>query len=490
MKTLRLLERSKSFWFIFTNLLLFFLLRLPSLFEPYWYGDEGIYQVLGMGINNGRTLYQQIFDNKPPLLYIFYGLFNGDQFYLRLTSLIFGLFAVITFFYLAKKLFKKNNAVYISTFLFTVLFGLPIIEGNIANAENFMLFPILSALYLAIDHINTKLERKMFFWSGIILGIAFLFKIVAVFDFLALLTFLLIIRTPKILGRKLKSQLFLELKELYSLIIGFLIPIIVTAVYFISINAYSDFITATFFSNIGYVGYHNKLIIPQGFLILKLILLGFFALFVFAKRNKLSTETIFIWIWLSFSLFNALFSQRPYTHYLLTLLPSFALLIGLLISDKKLLKLNLLLSIVIVIIAQSNFWIYSKNLKYYKNFIDFTIGNKSVSSYQNFFDRNTPVDYQITQYIKKKITQDDSVFIWGNNAQLYKLIEKLPPGKYAVAYHIVNYKDGLKDTGEQLEKIKPKIIINMPNVANYPFSLSHYKPTIMINNVQIYERVF
>src|SRR3990167_9750693 len=80
--------------FLGLTLILFFLLRLPSLIEPYWYGDEGIYEVLGMAMRNERLLYKDIWDNKPPLLYVMYALFNSDQFLVRFSSLLFGLLAV------------------------------------------------------------------------------------------------------------------------------------------------------------------------------------------------------------------------------------------------------------------------------------------------------------------------------------------------------------------------------------------------------------
>ncbi len=489
MKTLKVLEKSKSFWLLLSSLVLFFFLRLPSLFEPYWYGDEGIYQTLGMGINKGRILYQGIFDNKPPLLYVFYSLFNGDQFYLRLFSLIFGLLAIATFFYLAKKLFKKNTAIYVSTFIFAIIFGLPIIEGNIANAENFMLFFILSAFYLAIDHFKTKWENKMFFWAGIVLGIAFLFKIVAIFDFAALVAFLFVVKTPKDFSGNLYKKLTSGLKDLYWLIVGFIIPILATATFFFTQGAFQEFITATFYSNVGYVGYHNKLIIPQGFLILKLVLLFLFIAFIYLRRHKLTTQTILIWVWLSFSVFNALFSQRPYTHYLLVLLPSFCLLIGLFFEEKKLRIINLLFIVLLLIMSFKCFWIYTKVIPYYENFINFATNNKSVADYQRFFDKKTPIDYQIAQYINKNTTEEDNIFIWGNNSQLYKLTGKLPPGRYTVAYHMNNYKNGLKETAEAIEKTKPKYIIMMSYMNNYPFPLLHYKPTVVIDKISIYERV-
>ena len=154
MKILKGLEVSKQFWFIVFTTFLFFILRLPSLFEPLWYGDEGIYQVIGTSLNHGKLLYSQIFDNKPPLLYWLYAFLQSDQFSVRLASLIFGASAVVMFFFLSKRLFKNaenKNIPLVATFLFAILFALPTLEGNIANAENFMLLPIIASAFLIVN---------------------------------------------------------------------------------------------------------------------------------------------------------------------------------------------------------------------------------------------------------------------------------------------------------------------------------------------------
>ena len=143
------LEKTIEVWFLLGLSFLFFLLRLPSLFEPYWYGDEGIYEVIGVALRHGRLLYRDIWNNKPPLLYLIYAAFNGDQLYVKLASLLSGILALILFFYLAKKLFQNIK---LSLFLTTrpsQSFGIPLLEGNIANAENFMLpLSLVSALLI------------------------------------------------------------------------------------------------------------------------------------------------------------------------------------------------------------------------------------------------------------------------------------------------------------------------------------------------------
>jgi hypothetical protein len=481
MKFLKKLEKTKEFWFLFITSFFFFLLRFPSLFEPNWYGDEGIYQVLGMGINQGKLLYRDIFDNKPPLLYIFYSFFDGDQYGIRLLSLVFGIGAVIAFYYLSKLLFRNGKVSFISTGIFALLFGLPIIEGNIANAENFMLLPIILGAILIVWQ---KKFRYKFFLAGLLVGIAFLFKIVAVFDFAAFLIFIIILHFHFNL-KTIKNKV----QPVYSFILGFIIPIGITTIVFLFQGAFSDFVKATLSSNVGYVGYGNKFLIPQGLLILKLFVLSLFTLFVFKKRERLGVEGIFIYLWFAFSLFNSFFSQRPYTHYLLVLLPSFCLFIGIIFDNAVFRKLSFTIFIVTTFLVLQSFWFFTKTKYYYQNFVSFLIDKDNVTGYQGFFDRNTPGDYILASYVNSHVPKNGSIFIWGNNAQLYKLTEKLPPEKYAVAYHILGYKDGIPLIKTALAKTKPNLIIVMPNVPPYPFSISGYNLKIIIDKVAVYERV-
>jgi len=493
MKLLTKLEKSFDYWFLICISVVFFLLRLPSLFEPDWYGDEGIYQVLGIGVKAGRLLYRDIFDNKPPFLYLLYSLVSSDQFMIRLISLIFGLLSVWVFFYLAKKLFENTKASYISTALFAVLFGLPLIEGNIANAENFMLLLNILAGYFVFKSLDAKSNNhrfKILILAGIFLSFSFLFKIVAVFDFAAFFAFLFFVNYSKGLLDMVKIKtLIKEIKNLLPLLIGFIVPIVLVFVFFIFNQAFSNFLTATLFSNVGYVGYGNKLIIPQGFLILKLMLLGGFSLFVFYKRRSFGNSFTFVTLWLAFSLFNAYFSQRPYTHYVLVLLPSFCLMIGLFIINNNFSKTSGILVITSFIAVLLSFTFYTKTVLYYPNFISFLANTQNIYSYRKFFDQNTQVNYELASYISSHSSSKDNIFLWGNNAQVYYLTDKLSPGKYTVAYHITGYKDGISNTEEGLKISQPKFIVIMPNTGSYPFSLANYSSKINIQGAIIYERL-
>jgi len=493
------LEKTKVFWTLLWISIGFFFLRLPSLFEPNWYGDEGVYQVIGRALNNGSMLYSQIWDNKPPLLYLTYALFHGDQFSVRLASLLTGIAATCLFYAITQNLFSKSKISTIATITFAVLFGIPLIEGNIANAENFMLLPIIAAAFLIYSTTDTKYKilntKYSLSVAGILLGIAFLFKIVAIFDFAALLVFLLILSLPEknIIKMKTIKDLFFTLtKPLLVFILSFLVPIVITVLYFIFTNTFSDFIGATFFGNIGYVNYGNKLLFAQGLLVIKLLLLAGSVALVVMKRKQLGKTGIFTFIWIAFSLFNAFFSQRPYTHYVLVMLPSFCLLLALILNEQKIKtkQIFIFIFLAVLLLLSVCFKIYSlkKTVLYYQNAVLYITGKKDTKSYQAFFDGKTPRDYAIASFIKMNTKPNDRIFIWGDSPQIYALSNTLPINKYTVSYHMRQSKEGMLATQKAIHTVKPKYVIMLFESPSLPFRLNNYTSRFTLTSAAIYER--
>ncbi|KKQ74745.1 MAG: hypothetical protein US96_C0027G0014 [Candidatus Woesebacteria bacterium GW2011_GWB1_38_5b] len=484
MKTISKLEKSKYFWFLVLASFIFFLLRWPSLYEPYWYGDEGVYQAVGILINSGEKLYSGAWENKPPLLPVLYALFNSDQFILRGLSLISGLVSVWFFLLAAMKLFPKSKyATIIATSIYVFLFGTRLIEGNIANAENFMILPIMASAFLIISNENFKktLNYKIYLLAGFLLSISFLIKTVAVFDFLAFFTALLIYKDLS-LKEKIKERII-------PLTLGFSIPIFLIMFYFLTTQNFKDFMDALLLQNLAYVGYANEFLFPQGLLFIKGVLLLFFIIALYLYRKKLSMNVLFIFLWFGFSLFNVFFSGRAYTHYLITLLPSFCLMIGLAIEERKIRIPTVSALVVGSMLIYFTFNLKFEVLSYYTNVISFFAGQKSVAEYQSYFDPNTPRDYEIARYIKINTSSDDKVFIWGNNAQVYKLTGKTPLIRYTVTYHIINFPKGFSEMEEAIENEKPKLIVVMPNVPQFPFGLENYTEIMDIGGAMIYEKV-
>ena len=94
---------------------------------------------LGQAAQKGQVWYRDIHDNKPPMLYLVAALAGNFETY-RLIYFAWGIITVLAFWQLTKLLFPRNKpAQILTTTTFTVLANLHRFEGNVANAENFMM---------------------------------------------------------------------------------------------------------------------------------------------------------------------------------------------------------------------------------------------------------------------------------------------------------------------------------------------------------------
>lgn len=491
MKLIQKLQARGEFLFLAVIVLVFFALRLPSLSEPFWYGDEGIYGTIGQAISNGKLLYRDIWDNKPPLIYLIYAFFNSDLFSVKYFSLIFGEISVVVFYFLVKSVFQIRKIERILLVLFVFFLGTPFLEGNIANAENFILpFVLLAALgilnLIKNDNFLDKNKQKTIFYIGFTAGVAFLIKIVAIFDLAAFLISLIIIYFDNL--KKLLSQIGF-------LITGFITPIILCLFYFLINNSLIYFINAVFVGNLYYVEYANSYITPFGLLLLKIILLLLSVGFIFYKRRSLKNLEIFVFLWLICSIFNVLFSGRPWPHYLLLLSPSFCLAFGYLIN-KKMAKVRLYALVLIFASALIGTSIFNFGLNnvynvytYYENFVLFLTDKRDLSSYQEYFDKDTRRDYELAQFIRSRIKSNEEIFIWGNNPQIYVLANKLPPVKYVAEYHMALNNNSYKELSEEIRKKNLRYVIILPETENFPFAIGNYSNHYNIKGADIYERV-
>ncbi len=472
---------------------LFTLLRIPSLFEPDWYGDEAIYQIMGRAVLQGRLLYKEIWDNKPPVLYLYYAFVDGDLFLIKLLSLLFGIGAIIVFYLLAKMLFQKSHfSIILSTSFFSLLFGLPLLEGNIANAENFMLFPTLLSLFILL-RINNRSKKIVPIYAGLLLSLSFLTKIVALFDFAA---FVLIIFSLKHFDDNLKEVLkkclnpyrfFNDTVYILIFAISYLIPILLTLLFFAATGGLADFMKATFSQNIGYVNYANQFIIPQGFLILKLLLLVIGIVVVQLIRKKIGPSGVVIFLWFLFSVFSSFFSGRPYTHYMLLALPAISFLLGYVFHKGRLAFFPAAIFLVAVCMFWFNFNFYKKIIPYYKNYYEYVFSRKSTEEYQSFFDRSTSRNYDVAKFITLNTSKNEEILVISNSAQIYYLANKLPPGRYIVAYHINFYHNAIEETQSAIVNKNPRFIISTDKSVMQNF-LRGFHQKYSIQGVEIYEK--
>jgi 4-amino-4-deoxy-L-arabinose transferase-like glycosyltransferase len=446
---------------LFVLLLIVLILRIPSFFEPYSYGDEMIYLSLGEAIKRGIPLYSQIHDNKPPLLYIMAAI-AGNLFWFRAILAIWHSATVFLFWKLTRALFTKNKKLQVvSTAVFALLTTLPLLEGNIANAELFMVGPTIAAFLILL---TGKLNPKNLIVSGILFSIATLFKVPAAFDIPAIV-FLWLVVIKKFNTKAVKNIVI----NIFFLALGFAAPIALTFIWYTLRGAFNEYLIAAFLQNVGYLSswrpddVAEPFLTKNGPLLLRAAIVAIGSLILFWKRKKLSKQFIFITIWLLLSLFAVSLSERPYPHYLIQSVPAISLLVGMLLTLENLEQsLTIIpLTLAFLVPVYYKFWYYPTT-PYYTRFVKFATGKITKNEYFSLFGGHILRNYKIANYILASTKRNEKVFVWGNSSMIYALSRRLPPGKYVADYHIKDFSSN-KEVIAILKADMPSFIVILPS---------------------------
>jgi len=474
---------------LFFILIFVLILRVPSFFEPYSYGDETIYLTLGEAVRQGVPLYSGVHDNKPPLLYLIAAA-AGNLFWFKAILAVWNLVTIFLFWKLASELFPKNKKLEkVSTFIFAIMTTIPLLEGNIANAEIFMIaFTIWAFLIIFKKDPNFK----NIFVSGILFSMAALFKIPAAFE-LPTIIFLWIIALKSL---RFRDIIRISQKALY-LILGFITPIAISFIWYYFQGALSEYITAAYLQNVGYLSSFRPGDVVKPFFVRNAPLLIRFAvlsaglIILYWKRNKLSHQFIFITTWLLFTLFAVTLSERPYPHYLIQSVAPVSLLLGILFSRKNIEQVYVILPLTLTFFVPFyyHFWHY-KTLPYYERFIKLSTGNISKEDYLSSFGGEVVRNYAISKTIVSLTKPQDRVFVWGDSSSIYALSRRLPPGKYVAGYHIKDFSSD-EETLSILTASMPSLIIMLPEASFMSglqtFLNKNYGLIDTINNAQIWK---
>lgn len=445
------------------------ILRIPSYFEPYYYGDEMIYLTLGEGIRQGVPLYSGLHDNKPPLLYMMAAL-SGNLFVFKAILAFWNLLTVYGFWKLVKHLFpNKIKLQNISTVIFGLSTTLPLFEGNIANAELFMIAPVIFGFWILLSKEN---NIKNLLISGSLFSIASLFKIPAAFDILGIVVFWFIYI------RFTKNQILGDLKNFFFksffLALGFMIPIGITFVWFYFTGSFKEYLVAAFLQNFGYVSSWRPSTVELSFLekngplLIRfgLMIVGFVILLI--SKSKLSKEFVFLSAWLLSTLFAVTLSERPYPHYFVQSLAPVSIFVAMLVALKSIEQVLVVipLSIAFFVPFYFKFWYYP-TISYYQRFFQFATG---IIDRQSYFDKFSPYlneNYRIADFLSKSSKKSDKIFVWSNDSSaIYSLSRRVPPTKYVADYHFIDFSNK-DEILAKLSESMPKFIIITQN--SYPF---------------------
>lgn len=428
---------------------LIFLFRVPSLFEPYYHHDEMVSLTAGIGMNQGLSLYKDIYVDNSPLLYLIAAI-SGNLFWFRAILALWMMITTVFFYKLAEILFPKKHLIVLgATVAFAILTTIPLFEGQIAHAEAFALGPTIAAFHILLSR---ELTKKNLLIAGVLFSISALFKVPSVFDIGAVI-FIWIVSPKR--GKYDVSQF---IRQSLFLLSGFIVPILFTFVWYAFGGSFNEYLTAAFLQN---KEFYAPLIVRGVFLGLGLVILYMF-------RKKLSGSFLFAAAWLIFSLFAATLSATPNPHHLIQVVPSVSLLIGVLLASQSIEQPLPIIPLFLFSLSIVYFqFAYQPIASYYQRFLLFNGGQITKEEYFAGFDKNATRNYEIAQYLLTSSNEREKVFVWGDSPTIYALSKRLPPTKYLSAEHINRFstQDAVFDS---LVKTKPKFVITLPSAPDFP----------------------
>lgn len=441
-------------------LIVVFLIRIPSLFEPYYYGDEMIYLVLGQGVRQGLVLYKSLHDNKPPLLY-FTAAIAENMFWFRAILTAWTICSVTLFWKFANTVFQKNKQIVkVATVFFAITTSIPIFEGQIANAELFMILPTIASVFLLYQYVSVK----RLILAGVLLSIASLYKIPAAFDAFAIV--LLIIMNNV---EKKKWTVTKVVRDLFLFSVSFAVPILASIAFYYLAGAGKEYLVAAFLQNVGYVSSFrpqdqvDPFLVRNAPLLIRFAIMSISLLILFFLKRKLSKPFVVASAWIMTSLFAVTLSERPYPHYLIQALPAMSVLVGMLVASKRIEQAYTIIPLWItsMVIVFYSFWYYPIP-NYIQRFAGVIHAQENPSAYRGLFGPTVERTYKLAQLINLTVAPNDRIFVWKDSAPVYALSRHLPPIKYTAGYHVDDFSSA-EETVNALADTKPVLIILLPN---------------------------
>ncbi|MHB8376703.1 MAG: ArnT family glycosyltransferase [Dehalococcoidia bacterium] len=419
---------------IAATFVLAFALRYPSLFEPHWYGDEGIFAAIAANLHDGHMLYSGAWDNKPPLIYFTYAAIQAvagvGMFPLHLTATAVALATQAVVVATAVLLFGRWRAAAAGA-VFALLLGTPVVEGNLAMTETFMILPTsLAVLVFVSAERRGEPSARACALIGALIGVAAAYKQVAVFDGLAIAVMMLLMHQR-------------PYRKLLWMAAGAAVPQAALAVLFLATGAFGGY----WYAVVGSLGLYARLGPPEGAFVRAAAWLP--ALLVVAvlvrrrDRGERVTVQSFPVLWLSFALIGVTASSFAFPHYLQQAVPALALTV---VSRPSAVERDgvgrLALAVGTVLIAAVAYAQFSPTyhdrkqlqpLYYYRTFVAHQWGGTSRLQYDYRFDGSVVTARDITAAMREDAA-GHTAFVWGDLPWLYAEAGLENPTRYYTSF--------------------------------------------------------
>jgi len=445
-------------------------LRLPSLFEGYWYGDEGIYAAIGQGIKQGKHLYTQVWDHKPPLIYLLYGASASIGWHigwplLKLFNIFLGLTTLMIINRILKKLDLGDCSGFLSLILLAILLGSTLIEGNSLNAENIFIVINTATFLLLLNH-------KHFTIVGLLIFLSLMTKVSG------LIELLLVIPIFSVIFFKRYSK-EIHIKAIKRMMLGFFPPFLLLLTYFqVRDGTLWNFFYSNILFNTNYSLHQNNftsiinLQIPNTlFKAISTLSVSLITSFWYIK-GAITKRMYLIINLFTIQLFSSLLSGKNYGHYFIQTLPAITLITALVVKKmnsgfsinllkKSVIVLILLIPMMFAIKSVGVIPIYAHPNQYYRSFYQSIFLRGDGERNQPWWHHSNEVKKikHFAKYFNDNYTDDLATYIYTNKPWLVALIENKFTNKYVTWFHLT-YRYSHLEESKEIIKSSDLIIID------------------------------
>lgn len=494
--------------------------RLPGLGDPPWLNDEGVYAMVGRALLHGEKLYRQVWENKPPAIYLLNAgveRLGGAEHVItgmRLLAVLASMVA-LTAVYRLMLAQRGAGAARLVIVLAGIGLDLPLIDGTEANAEVFVAAAsaVGMALVWSVMNHHEHAPRRFFpdwmalLFAGAAFGVGIAFKLPAGADALAAGAVLIC------QGKRVPS--------LAWLLLGALIPLGAIVGWLAGQGLIGDALYATIGYNRGYVstgqGLHSPLVGAVTILAPLTVLSVGGALAWRDRRHGLPFSAGVAW-WLGLALIGALASGRTYPHYFLQAVVPAAICLVLLLEGiqarrpprappldrgySRYSRLGLgLVAAWAVLVPLTSFAALrlggaqaapgSDTLAYYAYFWQHWTGGLDDVAYGNRIDPRVERNLTIANYLKDHPRSPNQLYVWGNAPWIYYLSGYEHATRFLSAFYLPVVPGSGAGVLPELSRHPPPyiVLIQPPNPATArlaPFLSSRYRPVFQVENAVIY----
>lgn len=441
--------------------------------------DEGGYAYTAQLMLEGIMPFEKTYDVKMPGLFAVYALimtiFGHTTAGIHLGLLFFNAATIIVIFFLGRRLLDTTAGL-VASASYAVMSLSQNVQGFSANTEQLLLLPALCGILLMLRAIDSG-RVKIFFFSGILIGLAFIIKHHAIF-FAAFAGFYLVLSYFK----KTQEKVGILIYQCVALFLGGIIPFGLQSLIMLEAGLFDKY-WYWLFEYPRLYGSMVPISIGLSFLkagVLKLcgpflllwLLAGVGFVGLLMKRKPMANK-LFVVAFFAFSVLSVCPSYLFMPHYFILFLPAVALLTGITVSsicanffDVKPLIIRRGIAVALTVIAVG-YAIFAERAYLFK-------WSPEVISRRSYGFNPFPESMEIANYIKQHTSKDDSIAILGSEPQIFFYSGRRSASAYIYVYPLMTKSKKAKQMQEemiqQIEQARPKFLV----FVNFPYSWSKH----------------